>query len=343
MALLLVQPSDGQVNIKLPQVEAVKHQAYTETIKGVDRESKAEMTARFDMVPIPGGVYLMGSPDSEPGRTAGEGPQHPVRIRPFFMAKTEVTWDEFDVWWKEQGATVADENDAKRKKDPEALTGPTPTYVDADYGHGHSGHPVICMSHHCAMEYCRWLAKKTGKPYRLPTEAEWEWACRAGTTTPYFYGTDPKQLGDYGWYVKNAPFNEGEDPQTHKVATRKPNPWGLHDMYGNVWEWCVDHYEKDYSKYPKDKISDWPVTLPGGKYFPHVVRGGSWSDEADRCRSATRRGSDKSWIKDDPQRPQSIWWLTRMDMIGFRVVCPVEEQPELKGIKSKVTRESEIQ
>jgi formylglycine-generating enzyme required for sulfatase activity len=335
MVLALIASRDVTADVpnKLPQVDKVEQKAYTETLPGAE--------VKFDMVPIPGGVFLMGSPDNEAGRNADEGPQHPVKIRPFWMGKCEVTWDEFDIYRKEKGVDAPEENEKRLKKDADAITGPTPPYVDETYGHGREGHPALCMTQHHAMEYCRWLSQKTGKTYRLPTEAEWEWAARAGTTTAYFFGDDPKDLGEYAWYVKNSAPNANEDPQTHKVGTRKPNPWGLHDMYGNVMEWCLDHYQKDYSTFPKDKISLWPVLVPTNKRFSHVARGGSWSDEAPKLRSAARRGSDKSWIKDDPQRPQSIWWLTRFDVIGLRVMRPVEEQDNLKGLRSKVTRESD--
>jgi formylglycine-generating enzyme required for sulfatase activity len=207
--------------------------------------------------------------------------------------------------------------------------------VDETYGHGRLGFPAICMTQHAAMEYCSWLSKKTGKAYRLPTEAEWEYACRAGSKTAYSFGDDPKTLGDYAWFEGNS------DEHTHKVATKKPNPWGLYDMHGNVMEWCIDHYGKDsYAKFPADKATLGPVLLPTDKRFSHVARGGSWTDPAGLLRSAARRGSDKTWIKKDPQRPQSIWWLTEMDVVGFRVVRAVEEQANLKGIRSKVVRKS---
>src|SRR5262249_33551258 len=160
-----------------------------------------------------------------------------------------------------------------------------------DYGHEVDGHPAICMTHHTAMEYCRWLSKKTGKVYRLPTEAEWEWAARAGTTTTYFFGDDPKQLADFAWFRTNSPDDDHAGGTTHKVGTKKPNPWGLHDMYGNVAEWCIDHYKADfYADGAKNKLSINPVLIPGPNRWPHVTRGGSWADDAGRCRSAARRG-----------------------------------------------------
>lgn len=317
-------PAKEQAKDVFPKVDPATFQKYTETIPG----SKVS----FDMVPIPGGTFVMGSPATEPGRSDDEGPQHPVMIRPFWMGKCEVTWDEFDLFWDKPNPPER----PPTAKGADAISRPTPTYVDETYGHPRDGHPVMCMSHHCAMEYCRWLSAKTGKVYRLPTEAEWEYAARAGTKTAYFFGDDPKKIVEYGWIDDNA------DEKTHKVGTLKPNPWGLHDMYGNVMEWCLDQYKKDYyAAFPPDKPALWPVLLPNANRFPHVARGGSWVDKADRCRSAARRSSDRSWIKDDPQRPQSIWWLTRMDMVGFRVVRAVEEQDNLKGLKSKVTKESD--
>jgi formylglycine-generating enzyme required for sulfatase activity len=223
----------------------------------------------------------------------------------------------------------------KIKEKADAITGPTPPYVDESYGHPREGHPALCMTHHAAMEYCRWLSKKTGKIYRLPTEAEWEYAARAGTKTAYFFGDDPKNLGDYAWYAENS------EDLTHKCGSKKPNPWGLHDVYGNLLEWCLDHYQADYYKtFSLDKPTLNPVLLPGEARFAHAARGGSWTDKAEQCRSAARRGSNRTWIKFDPQRPQSIWWLTKIDYIGFRVVRPVEEQDNLKGLRSKVTRQS---
>ena len=306
---------------------SVQFKPYVETIPG--------SSVKFEMLPIPAGTFLMGSPASEAGRGADEGPQHPVGIGPFWMGKSEVTWDEYDLYWKKEEGAKRDDNPSPQEKAADAVSRPTPPYADETFGHGRESHPVLCITHHAAMEYCRWLSIKTGKTYRLPTESEWEYACRAGTKTAYFFGNDPKALGDYAWYSTNA------EDLTHPVGQKKPNPWGLCDMCGNVAEWCLDHYGKDYyATFPRDRITLSPVQVPSADRFPHVARGGSWADDAARLRSAARRGSDKTWIKRDPQRPQSIWWLTDADFVGFRVVRPLREQDNLRDLKSKVTRES---
>jgi formylglycine-generating enzyme required for sulfatase activity len=217
----------------------------------------------------------------------------------------------------------------------DAITRPSKAnHHDIDWGYGRGKkQPVVAVTHHGAMEFCRWLSAKTGKAYRLPTEAEWEWACRAGTTTPYSFG-DTAALGEYAWYDKNS------DDMPHPVGLKKPNPWGLFDMQGNVAEWCLDHYdEKFYGTLSSDKPSLNPLKMPTEKRYAHVARGGSWLDGADKCRSADRQFSIPSWTNKDPQMPKSIWW-TNADWVGFRVVRAVEEYEPLKGLKSKITKES---
>jgi formylglycine-generating enzyme required for sulfatase activity len=329
-ALGLYVPASGQGDgKKLPIIETRAHANYVETVEGTK--------VSFDMVAIPGGTYLMGSSENESGRKPDEGPQHPVTVKAFWMGKTEVTWDEYDLYWKKKKGVVAkDPNPGEKDKAADAVSRPTPPYDDETFGHGRKGNPVLCITHHAAMEYCRWLSAKTGKTYRLPTEAEWEWACRAGTTTAFSFGDDPQGLDDVAWYDKNS------EDVAHKVRQKKANPWGLHDMHGNVSEWCVDHYVKDgYKKFDLGKPFLQPVELPTDARYSYVVRGGSWADPPAMLRSAARRGSNKDWLRRDPQRPQSIWWMTDADFVGFRVVRPVEEQENLKGLKSKVTRESD--
>lgn len=300
------------------------HAPYTETIP--------ETAIRFEMVAIPEGKFFMGSRPSEPGHNADEGPKHLVAIRPFWMGKTEVTWDEYDEFRK--GNVPSNRTNAEAlAKDADAVTRPTPPYPDETRGFGRNGYPAIGMSHHAAMEYCYWLSKKTGKTYRLPTEAEWEYACRAWTATAYFFGDDPRELGRFAW------FGDNSDEKTHPVGRKAANPWGLHDILGNAAEWCIDRYAEDaYALRPRGRPSLSPVLLPTNAPYPHVARGGSWADRADACRSAARRSSDPSWNKLDPD--SSIWWVWDADFVGFRVVRAVEEQQDLKGLRSAVRHAS---
>ena len=304
---------------------------YVELIPGSD--------VKFEMLPIPGGTFKMGSPPGELGRSDDEGPQHPVTVHPFWMGKAEVTWDEYDIFafsqdiYKKQelGVNLATQPDNEKASD--AITRPTPPYTDETFGFGRKGHPAINITHHAAVEYCRWLSAKTGKTYRLPTEAEWEYACRAGTETTYFFGDNSAGVGDYAWYMENS----GARP--HAGGQKKPSPWGLYDILGNLAEWCLDRYDKDfYGTFKPNVPTLLPVLLPGKEKFPHVARGGSWDDKPPRLRSAARRASNEDWIIEDPQRPQSIWWLTDALFVGFRIVRPLEEQDNLKGFRSQVTK-----
>ncbi|PYR63189.1 MAG: sulfatase-modifying factor protein [Acidobacteria bacterium] len=300
---------------------------YTETIPGT--------AITFDMVFIPGGTFKIGSPPSEPGRSTDEGPQQTVQIRPFWMERTEVTWDEFDAFAFAQAIAGARAGaPAAPPSGADAITRPTPPYADESFGYGKGRQPVISIQHHAAMEYCRWLSAKTGRAYRLPTEAEWEYAARAGSTSAYAFGDNPAALGAASWYSANA------DGHPHLVGTKAANRWGLHDMHGNVAEWCLDRYEPDaYSRLTPGTIG--PVLLPTDRRYPHVARGGSWDDDAARLRSAARRASSPNWNRRDPQSPQSIWWFTDATFVGLRVVRAVEEQDNLKGIQSRITKDSQ--
>src|SRR4051812_31386006 len=234
----------------VPVPSKLERKPYTEKTAGwktevLDSESdppktrKVDMAAKFEMVYVPGGEFVMGSPDNEPGRDPSEGPRHKVKVGGFWMGKVEVSWDEFDVFWFDETYFKADDTAAK-KLPADAVTRPTNTFVDATYGHEREGHPALCMTHHAAMMYCEWLRKKTGRLYRLPTEAEWEYAARGGKDTAYFFGNDPKELDDYAWFKENSPDDDHPKGTTHKCGSKKPNPFGLHDMLGNVWEWTLD-------------------------------------------------------------------------------------------------------
>jgi formylglycine-generating enzyme required for sulfatase activity len=298
---------------------------YTETIP--------DTKVSFDLVAIPAGEFTMGSPASEAGRQADEGPQVTVKVGAFWMGKAEVSWDEYDLFAFAKRRRL---QPGETPSAADAVSKPTPPYADETWGVGKGKQPALGMMWHAAAEYCRWLSAKTGKVYRLPTEAEWEYAARAGTTTPWSSGAAEGSLNDVAWFAANS------DAMPHPVATKKPNPWGLHDMHGNVAEWVLDRYEeKRYATLaagPKPLLS--PVLVPGVARYSHVVRGGSYEDTPDKLRSAVRRHSRHEWSRRDPQLPQSIWWHTDAIFVGFRVVRAVEETDALKGFASKITRES---
>ncbi|MBU6400454.1 MAG: SUMF1/EgtB/PvdO family nonheme iron enzyme [Verrucomicrobia bacterium] len=289
--------------------------AYAESIPGTE--------VTFGMVPIPAGTFVMGSPDNESGHQADEGPQHQVAIEPFWMGKCEVTWNEYELFMfpeEEKKIRAMHGYNAGLDQTADAVSRPTTPYVEMSFGMGKDGYPAISMTQHAANKYCEWLSAKTGHFYRLPTEAEWEYACRAGTTTTYSFGNNPSNLDEYAWYEKNS------NGKYQKVGTKKPNPWGLYDMHGNVAEWTLDQYDPDYYKQFIGTVAQEPwnkCTKP----YPQAVRGGSWQDPAELLRSAARRGSDPSWKMQDPQLPKSIWYLTDAQFVGFRLVRPLRVPP----------------
>jgi formylglycine-generating enzyme required for sulfatase activity len=276
------------------------------------------------MLPIPAGEFVMGTPDSEKERKPQEGPQHKVKISPFWMGKYEVTWDQYLLFMypddeRKLRETHPTDDEASRLSD--AVTRPSKPYVDMSFGMGKNGFPAISMTQHAANKFCHWLSAKTGQFYRLPTEAEWEYACRAGTTTTYYFGDDANQLTNHAWFFDNS------NSKYQRVGKKLPNPWGLYDMHGNVVEWVIDQYDADYYKACAEKgtaIDPWNQAT---KPYPHSVRGGSWDDDPPALRSAARRGSQRSWKATDPQLPKSIWYLTDAQTVGFRVVRPLRIPP----------------
>ncbi len=259
----------------------------------------------YNMVPIKGGSFKMGSVSTEKGRKADEGPQKQVTVSSFWMGAFEVTHDQFGIFYKDESVSQGSKVDA--------VTRPTAQYIDLSWNMGKDGgFPVNSMSQDAALMFCRWLYDKTGIFYRLPTEAEWEYACRAGSQTTYFFGNDPAQLSQYAWYKTNS------KNKYQKVGQKKPNPWGLYDMIGNVAEWTLDQYAEQYFDSLKGKD---PLITPASRY-PRSIRGGSYLDDASLLRSASRQHSDPDWNIRDPQYPKSRWWLTDGMFVGFRIVRP---------------------
>lgn len=310
---------------------AGEHQKVTPLpVKNSEASSEAQMQpyseilehagVNFDMLPIKGGTFRMGSPESEPGRADDEGPQAEVEIAPFWMGKHEVTWEAYDVWGQEVDKLRRKYTNlapSERDAEADAVTRPTPPYTDMSFNMGKGKYPAICMTQHAARVYCKWLCKKTGRYYRLPTEAEWEYACRAGTTTAYSFGEDAAAIDEYAWYSENS------NGKYQRIGRKKPNPWGLHDMHGNVAEWCLDQYIPTiYGS--RQGLSKNPLEVPTSVY-PRVARGGGWDMEPAALRSAARLASADEWSDQDPQVPRSIWYHTDALSVGFRVVRPLQE------------------
>lgn len=262
----------------------------------------------FKMVPIPKGSFTMGSAPNDRFREPDENPQKKVEISAFWMAEHEATFAEWDAFFKDmtipQGKTV------------DGITRPTPQYIDLTWGMGRDGNqPTNSMSQQAAIMYCQWLYSKTGFFYRLPTEAEWEYACKAGSDTSYPAGTDATTLGEAAY------FRDNSQGKFHKVGQKKTNSWGLYDMLGNLSEWTLDQYDPNF--YSSGNVTD-PLAPPLTKY-PRSVRGGSYMDEARELRCTNRIASDAKWNQRDPQIPKSRWWLTDAMYVGFRVVRPVKQ------------------
>lgn len=272
-------------------------------------------TVQINMIAIPTGSFLMGSPVSEANRKEDEGPQVEVKISGFFISETEVTWDLFELFTdKEKRAALIYSSDVIKAK-ADAIIKPSTPYLDPSYGMGKYGFPATSMTQYAALSFCKWLSELTGEFYRLPTEAEWEYACKAGTNTAYSFGNDVSLLSQYAWSFENS------DEKYHPVKTKKPNPWGLYDMHGNVMEWTLDQYQADfYSTLGTSASSPWRQP---NKLLPRTARGGSWDESAPVLRSSARTSSNPSWQRRDPQIPKSFWWCSDAPFVGIRLVKPV--------------------
>ena len=255
----------------------------------------------IEMIFIQGGEYTMGNKNSNVN----------TQISSFWMSKYEITWEIYNLFMEfDQSNKLEYIIDGDTIK-VDGVSKPTTPYTDMTFGMGYEGFPAVNMTHFAASKFCKWLSLITGNYYRLPTEAEWEYACRSGTTSDYYYGDDINLIDEYSWNKNNS------DNSYQRVGQKIPNKWGLHDMLGNVSEWVADSYDDNIFK--SKKLKKDPFIFSESKY-PKVYRGGSWNDEPSSLLTHKRFYSDNSLQKRDPQIPKSQWWNTDAPNIGFRIV-----------------------
>ncbi|MDB5172793.1 MAG: pkn1 4 [Phycisphaerales bacterium] len=260
LLLPIVGMSCGPAPQPTTQTSPLATNAFTETVPN--------STVRFIMRPVP---------------VAAAAPS--LKSAPFWIGETEVTWDAYDVFLLRLDVPIERRGTVEADPGADAVSRPTPPYAPPDRGWGHDHFPAISVTFHGAQQYCRWLSEKTGRRYRLPTVAEWQYACRAGAND------DSSAHAERAWFAENA------CETTHRVATRKANAWGIYDMLGNVAEWCTDENNKS------------------------VVCGGSFLSPADETRYASYQSQAPAWNQSDPAFPRSKWWLSDAPFVGFRVVC----------------------
>lgn len=299
-------------------------------------ETIPETSVSFNMKAIPGGIFEMGSPQNEALRDEDEGPVKNIEVSDFFIAEIEVSWDEYLAFFNATSSQGRKESTETNEVD--GITGPTPPWGAPDQGWGEGKRPAITMTWYAAQVYCEWLSEVTGKKYRLPTEAEWEYAARGGTQTPYFFEGTAKDYSSEGILNKifgpdtaiinsYVAYELNSNGQTMSPDEVKANPFGLKNMLGNVAEFCQDYYSANtYSDYTED-VTENPTGPSRGQ--EHVIRGGSFKSDAKDVRSASRDYTRTSeWLITDPQMPKSIWWYSDAVHVGFRVVCEVDETIE---------------
>ena len=272
----------------------------------------------IDMVPIPEGIFTMGKKND----ISLNFSQNEVKISPFWISKYEITWDIYQLFMEQ--VTFMQDSIFKRGDEVieiDGISGPTTPYIDMSFGMGTEGFPAVNMTHYAASKFCEWLSSLTGNYYRLPTEAEWEYACRAGTSSDYSFDNSIDSLVRYAWFKKNS------NKKYQKVGQKNPNDWGVYDMHGNVSEWTADSYFADIYKKRKKSVN--PFEFNENKY-PKVYRGGSWLDDSIKLTSYDRKYSTSSLQKRDPQIPKSKWWNTDAPFIGFRIVRPLNTDSDDK-------------
>ncbi|MEX2594305.1 MAG: SUMF1/EgtB/PvdO family nonheme iron enzyme [Anditalea sp.] len=282
------------------------------------RQKIPNTSLSFDMAPIPSGEFMMGSSAQNQGTQPDESPRHKVVLDAFWMGTQEISWDIFELFLDKHHEAAISEKPLPAEVD--GLTRPSTPYLDMTFGMGKENKPAVAMTQYGAIQFCKWLYTKTDIFYRLPTEAEWEYAARAGENTTYFFGDNPDELDQYAWYAKNS------SDVTHEIGQKKPNPWGLYDILGNVMEWTYDKYLPQYQVTDPEKPIENPV-VKAEDLYPRVLRGGHYKSGAEDLRSARRFASTPVWKQLDPQIPKSRWWFPEAPFLGLRVVRPQVSPP----------------
>ncbi|HMQ49052.1 MAG TPA: SUMF1/EgtB/PvdO family nonheme iron enzyme [Saprospiraceae bacterium] len=264
----------------------------------------------LEMVLLPGGQWTYRQAD---------GQQQTYVLDSFLMATHELTYDAWALFQiRENDSDASALPDVAFQAD--AVSRPSPPYLDFANGMGRAGgYPAVSMTQQAALRYCQWLYQKTGRFFRLPTEAEWTYACQANQDW------QPEDLADYSWYYDNS-FEK-----YHIIAEKKPNPWGLYDMLGNVAEWTLDFYEENYLGATADQASN-PWVIPLRKHS-RTVKGGSYDSTPEECTCTHRLKSQPKWQARDPQIPKSIWWNPDSPFVGFRLLSPLK-QPSPEEIET---------
>ncbi|MFC4994178.1 formylglycine-generating enzyme family protein [Rubritalea tangerina] len=309
---------DAAINAEQMRLTRVIHQKITQT--HAEEKQRNTQFAPF-VATLRSGIEIQMQPiKTQPFTWQGVNPQDTLNVTldDFWMASTETTWAAYDDFYassykREKDGSVDQFVRPSIKDDYDLIARPTPQYYPVTNHMPKEGHSAVGVTHHAANKFCQWLSYQTGHFYRLPTEAEWEFACRAGSHNSNAWGDNDTDAKQYAW------FGEAENTHYHKPALKKPNAFGLYDMHGNVLELTLDGFVQDRRKYfAKANVHNpWvKATQP----YPHVTKGGTWKSPLREIKASSRIPSKAEWKKTDPQEPKSVWAFSDAPFLGFRVV-----------------------